>query len=146
MTSSPDAPPLAGVRVVDLSRVLAGPYATMTLADLGADVVKIEHPEGGDEPRTWGPPFADGEAAYFLTVNRGKRSVALDLKDSEGRDLGLELCARADVVIENFRPGGAARLGLDYESVRRLKPDVVYCSISGFGSREPSDRAGYDFT
>src|SRR5439155_26356 len=146
MTSSPDAPPLAGVRVVDLSRVLAGPYATMTLADLGADVVKIEHPLGGDETRTWGPPFVGGESAYFLSVNRGKRSVALDLKDPEGRELALELCARADVVIENFRPGGAARLGLDYKAVRERRPGVVYCTISGFGAREPRDRAGYDFT
>jgi crotonobetainyl-CoA:carnitine CoA-transferase CaiB-like acyl-CoA transferase len=141
-----NAPPLAGVRVVDLSRVLAGPYATMTLADLGADILKIEHPAGGDETRTWGPPFAGGESAYFLSVNRGKRSVALDLKDPEGLDLALELCARADVVIENFRPGGAARLGLDYEAVRRRRPSVVYCTISGFGAREPRDRAGYDFT
>jgi crotonobetainyl-CoA:carnitine CoA-transferase CaiB-like acyl-CoA transferase len=141
-----NAPPLAGVRVVDLSRVLAGPYATMTLADLGADVVKIEQPAGGDETRTWGPPFAGGESAYFLSVNRGKRSVALNLKDPEGRELALELCARADVVIENFRPGGAARLGLDYEAVRKRRPDVVYCTISGFGAREPHDRAGYDFT
>jgi crotonobetainyl-CoA:carnitine CoA-transferase CaiB-like acyl-CoA transferase len=141
-----NAPPLAGVRVVDLSRVLAGPYATMTLADLGADVVKIEHPAGGDETRTWGPPFAGGESAYFLSVNRGKRSVALDLKDQEGRELALELCARADVVIENFRPGGAARLGLDYEAVRKHRPGIVYCTISGFGAREPGDRAGYDFT
>ncbi|TML58999.1 MAG: CoA transferase [Actinobacteria bacterium] len=146
MSQPANAPPLAGVRVVDLSRVLAGPYATMTLADLGADVVKIEHPAGGDETRAWGPPFAGGESAYFLSVNRGKRSVAVDLKDPEGRDLALELCARADVVIENFRPGGAARLGLDYEAVRARRPDVVYCTISGFGSREPSDRAGYDFT
>jgi crotonobetainyl-CoA:carnitine CoA-transferase CaiB-like acyl-CoA transferase len=141
-----NAPPLAGVRVVDLSRVLAGPYATMTLADLGADVVKIEHPAGGDETRTWGPPFAGGESAYFLSVNRGKRSVALDLKDPEGRELALELCARADVVIENFRPGGAARLGLDHEAVRKRRVDIVYCTISGFGAREPCDRAGYDFT
>jgi crotonobetainyl-CoA:carnitine CoA-transferase CaiB-like acyl-CoA transferase len=141
-----NAPPLAGVRIVDLSRVLAGPYATMTLADLGADVVKIEHPAGGDETRTWGPPFAGGESAYFLSVNRGKRSVALDLKDPEGRELALELCARADVVIENFRPGGAGRLGLDYDAVRTRRPDVVYCTISGFGAREPRDRAGYDFT
>jgi crotonobetainyl-CoA:carnitine CoA-transferase CaiB-like acyl-CoA transferase len=141
-----NAPPLAGVRVVDLSRVLAGPYATMTLADLGADVVKIEHPAGGDETRTWGPPFAGGESAYFLSINRGKRSVALDLKDREGRGLALDLCERADVVIENFRPGGAARLGLDYEAVRNRRPDVVYCTISGFGAREPRDRAGYDFT
>jgi crotonobetainyl-CoA:carnitine CoA-transferase CaiB-like acyl-CoA transferase len=140
------ASPLAGVRIVDLSRVLAGPYATMTLADLGADVVKVEHPAGGDETRGWGPPFAGGESAYFLSVNRGKRSVALDLKDPEARDLALELCARADVVIENFRPGGAARLGLDYETVRALRRDIVYCTISGFGSREPTDRAGYDFT
>jgi crotonobetainyl-CoA:carnitine CoA-transferase CaiB-like acyl-CoA transferase len=141
-----NVPPLAGVRVVDLSRVLAGPYATMTLADLGADVVKIEHPLGGDETRAWGPPFVGGESAYFLSVNRSKRSVALDLKDPEGRDLALELCERADVVIENFRPGGAARLGLDYEAVRRRRPGVVYCTISGFGAREPRDRAGYDFT
>ena len=146
MSQPANAPPLAGVRVVDLSRVLAGPYATMTLADLGADVVKIEHPVGGDETRTWGPPFVGGESAYFLSVNRGKRSVALDLKDPEGRELGLELCARADIVIENFRPGGAARLGLDYEAVRERRPSVVYCTISGFGAREPRDRAGYDFT
>ena len=145
MTLSPSAPPLAGVRVVDLSRVLAGPYATMTLADLGADVVKVEHPVGGDETRRWGPPYAGGEAAYFLSVNRGKRSVALDLKDPEGRELALELCARADVVIENFRPGGAVRLGLDYDAVRRRRSDVVYCTISGFGRREPRDRPGYDF-
>jgi crotonobetainyl-CoA:carnitine CoA-transferase CaiB-like acyl-CoA transferase len=141
-----NAPPLAGVRVVDLSRVLAGPYATMTLADLGADVVKIEHPVGGDETRAWGPPFAGSESAYFLSVNRGKRSVALDLKDPEGRDLALELCARADVVIENFRPGGAVRLGLDYEAVRTRRPDVVYCTISGFGWLGPAHSAGSDFT
>ena len=146
MSQPANAPPLAGVRIVDLSRVLAGPYATMTLADLGADVVKIEHPGGGDETRTWGPPFAGGESAYFLSVNRGKRSVALNLKDPDGRDLALELCARADVVIENFRPGGAARLGLDYETVRERRPDVVYCTISGFGAREPRHRTGYDFT
>ena len=146
MTQPANAPPLAGVRVVDLSRVLAGPYATMTLADLGADIVKIEHPAGGDETRTWGPPFAGGESAYFLAVNRGKRSVALDLKDPEGRELALQLCAGADVVIENFRPGGAVRLGLDYEAVRKRRPGVVYCTISGFGAREPRDRAGYDFT
>src|SRR5438309_11995612 len=98
----------------------------MTLADLGADVVKIEHPAGGDETRTWGPPFAGGESAYFLSVNRGKRSVALDLKDPEGRDIALELCPRADVVIENFRLGGAGRLGLDYPPVRARRPAVFY--------------------
>jgi crotonobetainyl-CoA:carnitine CoA-transferase CaiB-like acyl-CoA transferase len=138
-------PPLAGVRIVDLSRVLAGPYATMVLADLGADVVKVEHPVGGDETRSWGPPYAGGESAYFLSVNRSKRSVALDLKDPDGRELALELCARADVVIENFRPGGAARLGLAYEVIRERRPDVLYCTISGFGRREPHDRPGYDF-
>jgi crotonobetainyl-CoA:carnitine CoA-transferase CaiB-like acyl-CoA transferase len=118
----------------------------MTLADLGADVVKIEHPVGGDETRSWGPPFVGDESAYFLSVNRGKRSVALDLKDAEGRELALELCGRADVVVENFRPGGAARLGLDYDAVKQRRPDVVYCTISGFGRREPRDRPGYDFT
>jgi crotonobetainyl-CoA:carnitine CoA-transferase CaiB-like acyl-CoA transferase len=105
-------PPLAGVRVADLSRVLAGPYCTMVLADLGADVIKVERPEGGDETRSWGPPFAGGEAAYYLSVNRNKRSCALDLSQPEGRELALELCARADIVIENFKVGGADRLGV----------------------------------
>ena len=105
--SSPGSAPLAGVRVADLSRVLAGPYCTMVLADLGADVVKVERPEGGDETRTWGPPFAGGEAAYYLSVNRNKRSCALDLSQPEGRALALELCARADIVIENFKVGVA---------------------------------------
>jgi crotonobetainyl-CoA:carnitine CoA-transferase CaiB-like acyl-CoA transferase len=146
--SSPDASlqPLRGVRVVDLSRVLAGPYCTMVLADLGADVVKVERPEGGDETRSWGPPFAGGEAAYYLSVNRGKRSCAIDLSQPEGRDLALELCAGADAVIENFKLGGADRLGVGYEAVRAVNPGVVYCSITGFGSeREPPGRPGYDF-
>jgi crotonobetainyl-CoA:carnitine CoA-transferase CaiB-like acyl-CoA transferase len=138
--------PLRGVRVADLSRVLAGPYCTMLLADLGADVVKVERPQGGDETRGWGPPFAGGEAAYYLSVNRGKRSCALDLGQAEGRELALELCAGAAVVIENFKAGGAERLGVDYESVRARNPGVVYCSISGFGSeRRPAGRPGYDF-
>jgi crotonobetainyl-CoA:carnitine CoA-transferase CaiB-like acyl-CoA transferase len=139
-------PPLSSVRVVDLSRVLAGPYCTMVLADLGADVVKLERPQGGDETRAWGPPFADGESAYYLSVNRGKRSCALDLSGEEGRALALELCAGAGVVIENFKLGGAERLGVGYEQVRELNPRVVYCSITGFGSRrEPRGRPGYDF-
>jgi crotonobetainyl-CoA:carnitine CoA-transferase CaiB-like acyl-CoA transferase len=146
MASSSSTAPLTGVRVADLSRVLAGPYCTMVLADLGADVVKIERPEGGDETRTWGPPFAAGEAAYYLSVNRGKRSCALDLSQPEGRELALELCAGADVVVENFKLGGAERLGVGYEQVRVRNPHVVYCSISGFGSsREPKGRPGYDF-
>jgi CoA:oxalate CoA-transferase len=146
--SSSDASlqPLSGVRVVDLSRVLAGPYCTMVLADLGADVVKVERPEGGDETRGWGPPFTGGEAAYYLSVNRGKRSCALDLSQPEGRELALELCAGADAVIENFKVGGADRLGVGYEAVRERNPSVVYCSITGFGSeREPPGRPGYDF-
>jgi crotonobetainyl-CoA:carnitine CoA-transferase CaiB-like acyl-CoA transferase len=146
MQSSSGSAPLAGVRVADLSRVLAGPYCTMVLADLGADIVKVERPEGGDETRSWGPPFAGGEAAYYLSVNRGKRSCALDLSQPEGRALALELCAGADVVIENFKVGGADRLGVGYEQVRERNPRVVYCSITGFGSeREPPGRPGYDF-
>jgi crotonobetainyl-CoA:carnitine CoA-transferase CaiB-like acyl-CoA transferase len=138
--------PLSGVRVVDLSRVLAGPYCTMVLADLGADVIKVERPQGGDETRTWGPPFAGGEAAYYLSVNRGKRSCAIDLSQKEGRALALELCAGAAAVIENFKVGGAERLGVGYEQVRERNPRVVYCSITGFGSRrEPPNRPGYDF-
>ena len=146
MESSSGSAPLAGVRVADLSRVLAGPYCTMVLADLGADVIKVERPEGGDETRSWGPPFAGGEAAYYLSVNRGKRSCALDLSQEEGRALALELCARAEVVIENFKVGGADRLGVGYEQVRERNPSVVYCSITGFGSeRRPPGRPGYDF-
>jgi crotonobetainyl-CoA:carnitine CoA-transferase CaiB-like acyl-CoA transferase len=146
MKSSSGSAPLAGVRVADLSRVLAGPYCTMVLADLGADVVKVERPEGGDETRSWGPPFAGGEAAYYLSVNRNKRSCALDLSQPEGRALALELCARADIVVENFKVGGADRLGVGYEQVRERNPAVVYCSITGFGSeRTPPGRPGYDF-
>jgi crotonobetainyl-CoA:carnitine CoA-transferase CaiB-like acyl-CoA transferase len=118
----------------------------MVLADLGADVVKVERPQGGDETRSWGPPFAGGEAAYYLSVNRGKRSCAIDLSRPEGRELALELCAGADAVIENFKAGGADRLGVGYDAVRERNPTVVYCSITGFGStREPVGRPGYDF-
>ncbi|HVD56857.1 MAG TPA: CoA transferase [Thermoleophilaceae bacterium] len=138
--------PLDGVRVIDLSRVLAGPYCTMVLADLGAEVIKVERPGSGDETRSWGPPFAGGEAAYYLSVNRGKRSCAIDLSQEEGRALALELCAGAEAVIENFKVGGADRLGVGYEQVRERNPAVVYCSITGFGSRrEPPGRPGYDF-
>jgi crotonobetainyl-CoA:carnitine CoA-transferase CaiB-like acyl-CoA transferase len=143
--SPSSAPPLEGVRIVDLSRVLAGPYATMVLGDLGADVVKVERPGDGDETRSWGPPYAGDQAAYFLAVNRGKRSVAVDLKHPDGRSVVQRLCASADVVIENFRPGAAARLGLDAAAIHALNPRIVYCSITGFGRREPRDRPGYDF-
>jgi CoA:oxalate CoA-transferase len=139
-------PPLEGLRVVDLSRVLAGPYCTMVLADLGADVIKVERPQGGDETRAWGPPFAGGESAYYLSVNRGKRSCALDLGDPDARALAVELCTQADVVVENFKVGGAERLGVGHAGLAERNPGLVYCSITGFGSdRDPPGRPGYDF-
>jgi crotonobetainyl-CoA:carnitine CoA-transferase CaiB-like acyl-CoA transferase len=139
-------PPLTGLRVLDLSRVLAGPYCTMVLADLGAEVIKVERPQGGDETRAWGPPFAGGESAYYLSVNRGKRSCAIDLSDPDGRAIVLGLADRADVVVENFKVGGADKLGVGYEALRKRNPRLVYCSITGFGSdRDPPGRPGYDF-
>jgi crotonobetainyl-CoA:carnitine CoA-transferase CaiB-like acyl-CoA transferase len=129
------------IRVLDLSRVLAGPYCTMLLADLGADVVKVERPGDGDETRSWGPPYAGGEAAYFLSVNRGKRSVALDLTRPEAQEVLLRLARGADVVVENFRPGTAGRLGAGHERLARENPKLVYCSITGYGDERP----GYDF-
>ncbi|MGX5697777.1 CaiB/BaiF CoA transferase family protein [Agromyces soli] len=136
--------PLAGLRVADFSRVLAGPYATMTLADFGADVIKIE-PPAGDDTRQWKPPVdADGAATYFGSVNRNKRSVALDLTSEAGLAEAKRLAATADVVIENFRPGVMARFGLEFASVRETNPGVVYCSITGFGTGEGAALAGYD--
>lgn len=136
--------PLAGLLIADFSRVLAGPYATMLLGDLGADVIKIESPRG-DDTRGWRPPALDGEATYFLGVNRNKRSVILDLAVPEDAALGRELARRADVVIENFRPGGLARWELDYDSVTATNPAVVYASISGFGTTEQGAALpGYD--
>jgi crotonobetainyl-CoA:carnitine CoA-transferase CaiB-like acyl-CoA transferase len=137
--------PLEGVRVLDLSRVLAGPYATMVLADLGADVVKVEHPERGDDTRHWGPPFAGGESAYFLSVNRNKRSIGVDLKDPEGLEKVKRLAAGADVLVENMRRGALERFGLGYETLRELNPDLIYCSVTGFGPGKDRDRPGYDF-
>ena len=137
--------PLEGVRVLDLSRVLAGPYATMMLADLGADVLKIEHPERGDDTRHWGPPFAASESAYFLSVNRNKRSAGVDLKTPEGIEKAKKLAADADVVIENMRRGALEKLGLGYEVLKELNPGIVYCSITGFGPGPDEDRPGYDF-
>jgi crotonobetainyl-CoA:carnitine CoA-transferase CaiB-like acyl-CoA transferase len=139
-------PPLDGVRVLDLSRVLAGPYCTMLLADLGAEVIKIERPGTGDETRSWGPPYAGGESAYYMSVNRSKRSLAIDLSTEEGQRRALDLAAESQVVIENFRVGTAERMGLGYEDVAKRNPTVVYCSITGFGSdRTPPGRPGYDF-
>ena len=134
-------PPLEGIRVLDLSRVLAGPYCTMLLADLGADVIKVERPGEGDETRTWGPPYVGGESAYFLSINRGKRSVALDLARPEAQEALARLARDAHVVVENFRPGVADRLGAGYERLARENPELVYCSITGFGDERP----GYDF-
>jgi crotonobetainyl-CoA:carnitine CoA-transferase CaiB-like acyl-CoA transferase len=137
--------PLEGVKVLDLSRVLAGPYATMLLGDLGADVLKVEHPERGDDTRHWGPPFAGGESAYFLSINRNKRSIGVDLKDQKGLERVEKLAAGADVVIENWRRGALEKLGLGYEKLKRANPDLVYCSITGFGPGPEEDRPGYDF-
>lgn len=133
---------LSGLLVADFSRVLAGPYATMLLADLGAEVVKVERPGAGDDTRAWGPPYAEGEATYFLGVNRNKRSIALDLRaDAE---VARALAARADVLVENFRPGTMERLELGYERLRELNPGLVYCSITGFGSGAGAGLPGYD--
>ena len=145
---------LAGIRVLDLSRVLAGPWSTQILADLGADVVKVEVPGRGDDTRAWGPPFlkgADGEdeigtSAYYLAANRNKRSIAVDFADPAGAALLRELAMKADIVIENFKVGGLKKYGLDWESLRAVKPGLVYCSVTGFGQTGPyASRGGYDF-
>ncbi|HEX2208220.1 MAG TPA: CoA transferase [Longimicrobium sp.] len=150
--SDPNSPrgPLSGVRVLDLSRVLAGPLCTMILGDLGADVIKVERPGTGDDTRTWGPPWAQGpqgrESAYYLSVNRNKRSVAADLKSQEGRALVLRLARDADVVVENFAPGMLDGWGLGYADLSRENPRLVFCSITGYGSDGPEPgRPGYDF-
>jgi crotonobetainyl-CoA:carnitine CoA-transferase CaiB-like acyl-CoA transferase len=137
--------PLEGVRVLDLSRVLAGPYATMVLADLGADVIKVEHPERGDDTRHWGPPFAGGESAYFLSVNRNKRSVGADFRDEEDLERVKRLAASADVLVENLRRGALEKIGLGYEALKGSNPGLVYCSITGFGPGADRDLPGYDF-
>ena len=145
--------PLNGLRVLDLSRILAGPSATQLLADLGAEVIKIERPGTGDDTRGWGPPFlqdADGndtrESAYYLCANRGKKSVAVDIAAPEGQTIIREIAKSADILIENFKVGGLARYGLDYDSLKDLNPRLIYCSITGFGQTGPlKHRAGYDF-
>src|SRR6186713_769204 len=143
---------LSGIRILDLSRVLAGPWCTQTLADLGADVIKIERPGSGDDTRTWGPPFlkdaqgADTEAAYYLGTNRNKRSVTCDIAQPAGQALVRELAAHCDVFVENFKVGDMARYGLDYASLKAINPRLVYCSVTGFGQNGPyADRAGYDY-
>jgi crotonobetainyl-CoA:carnitine CoA-transferase CaiB-like acyl-CoA transferase len=152
MTSAPASGPLAGTFVLDLSRVLAGPWATQVLADLGAEVVKVERPGAGDDTRAWGPPFtrkADGsrgDAAYFFATNRNKQSLAVDMATPDGAALLRRLAAQADVVVENFKTGGLAKYGLDYTALAAINPRLVYCSITGFGQTGPyAGRAGYDY-
>jgi len=145
----PDEPtndlPLADIRVLDLSRILAGPYCTMTLGDLGAEIIKVERPDTGDDTRTWGPPFAGGESAYYLCCNRNKKSITIDLKNPRGREVVKELAQASDVVIENFTPGFMKRFGLDYETLRKPDPRLIYCSISAYGQDGPyRERPGYD--
>ena len=137
--------PLNNVRVIDLSRVVAGPYCTMTLGDMGANVIKIEQPGSGDESRLFGPPFLGGESPYFLSINRNKRSCTINLKTTDGQQILKRLLKGADVLVENFRPGTMQRLGFDYETVAKQHPRLIYCSISGFGDTGPdAGRAGYD--
>jgi len=137
-------PPLHGVRVIDMTRVLAGPFCTMSLGDMGAEVIKVEEPGRGDDTRGW-PPFVHGEATYFLSVNRNKKSLTLDLKAPDGQEILRRLLASADVVVENFRPGTMERLGFGYETLKRANPRLIYCSISGFGESGPeAHRPGYD--
>ena len=147
------AAPLSHIRVLDLSRVLAGPLATQFLADMGAEVIKIERPRSGDDTRAWGPPFAveptendPGISAYFACCNRGKQSVTVDITHPKGQELIRKLAAKSDVVIENFKVGGLAKYGLDYQSLKQINPRIIYCSITGFGQTGPyAARAGYDF-
>ena len=151
-SAAPPTGALSHVRVLDLSRVLAGPWCAQMLGDLGADVIKVENPDGGDDTRGWGPPFVkdaggeDTDAAYYLCANRNKRSIAVNLRDPDGQALIRELAAQSDVVIENFRAGALKRYGLDYESLRAVREDLIYCSITGFGHTGPeADTPGYDF-
>lgn len=147
------AGPLSHIRVLDLSRILAGPWAGQALADLGAEVIKVERPDGGDDTRSWGPPFlTDGsgqptaDAAYFLATNRGKKSVTIDFTRPAGRELIYRLAERCDILLENFKVGGLAKYGLDYESLKQVNPQLIYCSITGFGQTGPyRERSGYDF-
>lgn len=141
----PSSGPLAGIRVVDLTRALAGPYCTLMLGDLGADVIKVENPDGGDETRVWGPPFQAGESSYFMSVNRNKRGITLDLKAPGDQLVLRRLIERADVLVENFRPGTMGRLGFAYEQARAWNPGLVYCSVSGFGQTGPrAEEPAYD--
>ena len=141
----PDSLPLEGVRVLDLTQIMAGPYCTMMLADMGADVVKVEKPHGGDDTRRMGPPFINGESAAFLGINRNKRSVVVDLRSDRGRELAQKMAKESDVLVQNFRPGSLDRMGLGYEQVKQINPALVYCTISGYGATGPyAQRGGFD--
>uniref|UniRef100_A0A8C8XC75 Succinyl-CoA:glutarate-CoA transferase n=2 Tax=Panthera leo TaxID=9689 RepID=A0A8C8XC75_PANLE len=137
--------PLEGVKILDLTRVLAGPFATMNLGDLGAEVIKVERPGAGDDTRTWGPPFVGTESTYFLSVNRNKKSIAVNIKDPRGVKIIKELAAVCDVFVENYVPGKLSEMGLGYEDIDKIAPHIIYCSITGYGQTGPlSQRAGYD--
>lgn len=137
--------PLAGIRILDMTRILAGPFCTMILGDLGAEVIKVENPVGGDETRNWGPPFINNESAYFISINRNKKSIAIDMKMPQGRDLIKELAIKSDVLVENFVPGKLSSFGLDYSSLKQIAPHLIYCSITGYGSTGPyATRPGFD--
>ncbi len=139
------AGPLEGIRVVDLTRILAGPYCTMMLGDMGAEVIKIEHPEGGDDTRGWGPPFLNGVSTYFISINRNKKSLTLNLKDERGKELLRDLIRKGDVVVENFRPGALDKLGFSWEEIHRINPAVIFASLSGFGQTGPRrSEPGFD--
>ena len=136
--------PWTALSIADFSRVLAGPYATMLLADLGAEVVKVERPGTGDDTRAWGPPWRNEQSTYFASVNRNKESVTIDLRTDDGRQQARQLAARADVLVENFKPGAFDRMGLGYEELSASNPGLVYCSITGFGTTGGADLPGYD--
>jgi crotonobetainyl-CoA:carnitine CoA-transferase CaiB-like acyl-CoA transferase len=138
-------PPLSGVRVIDLTRAMAGPFCTMMLADLGAEIIKVEPPPAGDETRSWGPPFIDKESTYFLSVNRNKKSIVVDLRKEKGLEIVKRLAKKSHVLVENYRPGTTEKLGINYEKLREINPSLIYCSISGFGQSGPSrEKPGYD--
>tara|TARA_B110000014_G_C20113828_1_gene587617 strand:+ start:787 stop:1983 length:1197 start_codon:yes stop_codon:yes gene_type:complete len=136
---------LSGMKVLDCSQILAGPFCTMMLADMGAEVIKIEKPNGGDDTRGWGPPFIAGESAAFLQLNRNKKSISLNIQTEKGKEIFLKLISESDVFVENFRPGSLKKLNLDYEDIKKVNPKIIHCSISGFGKTGPySNRAGFD--
>ncbi len=137
--------PLEGIRVVDLTRILAGPYCTMMLGDMGAEIIKIENPDGGDDTRSWGPPFLNGVSAYFISINRNKKSLTLNLKDERGKELLRDLIRNSDVTVENFRPGTLDKLGFSWEEIHRINPAMIFASLSGFGQTGPrKSEPGFD--